>query len=389
MEAIHKVSQTALETAKKCRSAVLVRCPSYHPAEIRRALRAGLDHLDSPERLIRPGDMVLLKPNMLSAKSPESCVTTHPEVITAVGELVLDCRGKIVLGDSPAGMVKNLRRHWEKTGIWEAAQRLGIQPVSFEDCGIRSFTSPEGHIGIARTALETDVIINLPKLKTHQLTKQTGAVKNMFGTVPGFRKGDMHSRAPNALRFARFVVAVYQQVTPALTIMDAVTAMEGNGPSAGPPRQVNALLVAEDGLVLDYWAAKLINMDAAELPIFKAAVEAGLWDAQAPAPLWRGEDPQSLQVADFKPPDSSRIEKLPPFVVENLRKLIWVRPRVEPKLCSACGLCVDNCPEGAMKFHNGVPQIDYQRCIKCNCCDEICPELAIYQQMSFLARLLA
>lgn len=367
----------------------LVRCRSYDPIEVRKALRQGLDLLGSPERFIRPGDRILIKPNMLSAKEPERAVTTHPEIIIAVGEMVLDCGGKIVLGDSPAGAGNNLPKHWSKTGIADAAQKLGVKPVSFEEAGVKSFEVPGGFASISRIALEVDGIINLPKLKTHQLTRMTGAVKNMFGTVPGFRKSYIHSLAPASLAFSRFIVGIYRHVIPRLNIMDAVWGMEGNGPSSGQPRHVGALLLSEDALSMDRLAARIMGMEEARLPIFQAAVEAGLWNWNSRESAVIGIDLDEIVVPDFKPPDVSRLERIPPFVHRNLKRLIWIRPKADPKRCTACAICVDNCPMNAMEIKKEISRIDYSVCIKCGCCDEICPENAIYQEMSMLARLFA
>jgi uncharacterized protein (DUF362 family)/NAD-dependent dihydropyrimidine dehydrogenase PreA subunit len=348
-----------------------------------------LDSLDNPEQFIRPGDRILLKPNLLSAKSPDRAVTTHPEIITAVGEMVLDCRGKVIIGDSPAGMAKNIRHFWEKTGIAAAASRLNAELVCFEDEGIRSFKAPDGYVSIADIALEADAVINLPKLKTHMLTRMTGAVKNMFGVVPGFRKSYLHSLAPEPLPFCRFVIAVYRQVIPALNIMDAVIAMEGNGPSSGKPTRIGAILVSQDALALDQVAARLIGENVRDLPMFQAAAEAGLWNPDENSLILLGDDLTELIPQDFKPPDASRLERIPSFIKNNLKRIFWIRPRADRNLCSSCGLCIENCPQQAMHFVKDVPKIDYNRCIKCSCCDEICPENAIYQQMSLLAKLIS
>ncbi len=326
---------------------------------------------------------------MLSAKEPERAVTTHPEIIAAIGEIVLDCRGKVVLGDSPAGSPKNLQKHWDVTGINQVARRLGIEPVSFEDGGIKSFTAPGGFVSISHLAFEVDGIINLPKLKTHMLTRMTGAVKNMFGTVPGFRKSYLHSLAPEALPFSRFVVEVYRQVIPTLNVMDAVTIMEGNGPSSGSPRHLGGLLISENALALDSVAARIMGMEEAQLPIFVAAAETGLWNLNHNGVGVLGEDPSEVTLTDFRLPDVSRLERIPKFVQHSLKKLIWIRPKAIPGTCTACGICVENCPQQAMEIKKEVPWIDYSRCIKCGCCDEICPENAIYQEMSLVAKMLA
>ncbi|MCX6640044.1 MAG: DUF362 domain-containing protein [bacterium] len=367
----------------------LIRCRDYSAQSVKIALRRAFDAIGSPERFIRPGDRVLLKPNMLSAKEPERAVTTHPQIIEAMGEIVLDCRGKIVLGDSPAGAGRDLSYFWNKTGISAAAKRLGIEPTSFEDCGIKSIAAPGGFVCISRAALDVDSIINLPKLKTHLLTRMTGAVKNMFGCVPGYRKAGMHHQAPTPLSFSRLVISVYQQVIPALNVMDAVLAMEGNGPSSGSPRHLGAILVAEDALTVDSVAASLVTIDPKKLPIFQAAVERGLWSWDSDPIVVLGDKLDELRVTNFRVPDLSRLERIPGFVHKALQKVIWIKPRADQIACSSCSACVDNCPEQAMVMKNGIPKIDYKLCVKCGCCDEICPENAIQQEISLLARLIS
>jgi uncharacterized protein (DUF362 family)/Pyruvate/2-oxoacid:ferredoxin oxidoreductase delta subunit len=376
-------------TAYRKSPTALLRCPDYSAKSVRSALRRAMDYIGPLERFVRPGDSVLLKPNMLSAKEPERAVTTHPELIEAVGEMVLDCRGKIMLGDSPAGATKNIEHFWEKTGFSRAAKRLGIKPTSFEESGIKSFPAPSGHFSISRTVLEVDAIINLPKLKTHILTRMTGAVKNTFGCIPGYRKAGIHHQAPMPLPFSRFIFAIYQQVHPCLNIMDAIIGMEGNGPSSGTPRQLNAILVSEDGLALDSVAARLVKIELRKLPIFQAALEVNAWSFSDVDSQIIGDELGELQVESFKAPDISRMERIPKFVQKGLQKVLWIRPKADSSRCTSCRACIDNCPEEAMTLKDGIPKIDYQRCVKCGCCDEICPENAIYQNISPLAKLIS
>jgi len=375
--------------AKSISSIALAACRTYDPGNVRTTLHRSLEMIGSPERFIKPGDRILIKPNMLSAKEPEHAVTTHPEIIAAVGEIVLDCRGRIILGDSPGGAAKNIKNYWNKTGISAVAKRLNIEPVSFEKSSVKSFKAPGGFVNISTIALEADGIINLPKLKTHILTKMTGAVKNMFGTIPGFRKGFLHSLAPEPDDFAKFVFAAYKQVVPNLNIMDAIVGMEGNGPSSGQPRHIGAILISEDALALDSIAARIMGFDVRELPMFKAAVEAGYWQWDSdPVDLY-GDPIEEFIAHNFLLPDVSKLERLPDFVKNNLKRLIWIRPQANPEVCTACNLCVESCPVEAMSMVRDVPLIDYNVCIKCGCCDEVCPENAIEQKMSLLARLLA
>ena len=189
---------------------------------------------------VRPGERVLLKPNMLSAKAPEKAVTTHPEVLRGVIELVKEAGGIPLVGDSPG--IGGFRRVAEKSGILRVIEETGAEPVEFAETVEVAGQGVFRRFEIARPYMEADRIINIAKLKTHEMMTMTCAVKNLFGAVVGTGKAAWHLKAgADRGMFARMLLEIYLLRRPDLNIVDAITAMEGNGPGSGDPRHVGLL----------------------------------------------------------------------------------------------------------------------------------------------------
>lgn len=189
-------------------------CHSYDPEEVRESVTECIELLGGARRFASSGDRVLLKPNMLMAASPERHVTTHPSVIEAVAEVFLDLGAEVSIGDSPGGSFRNIERFWRATGILDVCRRLDIEPLNFEASG--SYIMGSGY-PISRPVVDSDLVVNLPKLKTHSMTIFTCAVKNMYGAVPGFGKADYHREHPRPSEFARRLLEIYLLTEPALT----------------------------------------------------------------------------------------------------------------------------------------------------------------------------
>jgi len=225
-------------------------CKTYEPDSVRRAVTAVLDPLGGIGRFVRPGMRVLLKPNLLTAADLERAITTHPAVVQAVVELVQKAGGIVLIGDSPSGPVGKGPQVWRGSGMLDLAERTGARLVPFDEV---SWKRLNGHdYFIARSVLEADLVINLPKLKTHNLTLYTGAVKNLFGTIPGTRKREVHFRAPGMQDFSLVLVDVLELVQPGLTLMDGVLGQEGNGPGmGGTPHWYECLAASADPVALD------------------------------------------------------------------------------------------------------------------------------------------
>ncbi len=361
----------------------LVRCESYSPAEVRKALEKGFGLLGGPERFVQRGERILLKPNLLAAAPPEKCVTTHPTVFRAAAEILSDAGARLTYGDSPA--VGSTARCAAKAGIADEARRLGIPAAEFALGETVSFEEARQNrrFVVARGVLEAEGIVSLPKFKTHGLEKITAAVKNQFGCIPGIRKAEFHMKLPDAFDFARMLVDLTRFVRPRVYVMDAVWTMEGNGPRNGKPRKMNVLAVSDDCVALDATACRLIGLDPASVPTIRLGEECGAGTSREREISVVGEEIGSLRVPDFDvdrgPVRPFRRMGLSRFVTNRL----VAKPCIVKELCVKCGVCVETCPARpkALDWPGGdrsVPPVyDYGRCIRCYCCQEVCPEGAI------------
>jgi uncharacterized protein (DUF362 family) len=250
---------------------VIQKCSDYEPERVREALQRCLAPLGGMAAYVSPGDRVLLKPNLLSGKPPEAAVTTHPEVVRAVALEVMEAGGEVHLGDSPA--VRSLAGVLKKTGIMPVVRELGIQMVPFRtperipvpDGGVyRSFL-------LAGEAIRYDLILNLPKFKTHGMMTLTLAVKNMFGTVVGAAKPGWHLQASETTRFADMLLDVWRALPPGLNIMDGITAMEGNGPGSGDPLDLGLLMASPSALAMDAVAGSIAGLGHERHPVLYQA----------------------------------------------------------------------------------------------------------------------
>ena len=357
------------------------RCDDYDAKRVRAAIEDSVSTMGGFP--VKSGDKVLLKPNLLTAKSPEKAVTTHPTVVSAAAEMVMDCGGIPYIGDSPSGSPGEAI--WSETGMADAARRLGIKLVNFTSAGSVDVQVRGNVYYLAGPALECDLLINLPKLKTHSLTLFTGAVKNLYGCLPGFQKGNWHRRAPKADDFCQVVVDVFSCFRPRINIMDGILAMEGDGPSNGRPRKLGLIIASNNAPALDSVASAIIGFDPDEIKTTKFAEMRGL-SGGGEEPIVTGVSPDAIGVKDFALPKDRYLRMIPTLAHEILGRFIWTRPEVDPDICSLCGACVENCPAKAMSENGDIPTINHKICINCYCCDEVCPDGAIRKRMSWLAK---
>jgi uncharacterized protein (DUF362 family)/Pyruvate/2-oxoacid:ferredoxin oxidoreductase delta subunit len=378
---------TRVRTATR-KTVSIVKCAGYAKEEIRSALERLLEPFGGIGAFVKPGQRVLLKPNLLSAKDPLRAVTTHPNLVEAVAEEVRNAGAVPFAGDSPGGAIRGIKRIWANTGMEEMAKRAGLELVNFEASGSKGIEFGRYTFYISKPVLDADVIINLPKLKTHSLTLLTCAVKNMFGVMPGFRKGEQHKRYPKPREFADMLVHLYKLVTPSLNIVDAVLAMEGNGPSSGSPRQLGILMAGEDGVAVDAVAARMVGFPEGFIDTTRIAAEMGLGEGRIENLSCIG-DAAGIAVEGFVLP-SNRIQKLVPRPLARIiAPLVWVKPLIMPTKCTGCGFCAESCPVQTINKDGAVYKIDDKRCIKCLCCHELCPESSIEIKLSWLARFIA
>ena len=373
----------------------LVRCHTYAHSQVLKAIQTGLDLLGGISAFARPGEKIVIKPNVLIGTSPDRGVTTHPAVFRAVGKLLSEAGARVYYGDSPSfGKCEvSLRR----SGLKQIGDEMGFiladfdsgRPVSHKDALlVKKFV-------IANGVLDSDGLISLPKLKTHGLVRFTGAVKNQFGCVPGLLKSQYHVKLPDPYDFATMLVDLNTLLRPRLYIMDGITAMEGNGPRSGEPKQLNVLLLSSDPVALDATACRIICLDPEIVPTSRPGEKSGLGTYHADGIELVGENIESFLCPSFDvirtPPAPSSGGRLRTFIKNRITE----RPVIDRTRCTMCGICVRMCPvePKAVDWHQGdssrPPKHDYDRCIRCYCCQETCPEGAISISSPLLGRVFA
>ncbi|NJC87967.1 MAG: DUF362 domain-containing protein [Desulfuromonas sp.] len=359
----------------------------YHPERVRTAMEQVLAPLGGMAAFIRPGQKVLIKPNLLSGKPPEKAVTTHPEIVRQAILLAQAAGGIVSVGDSPGiGKPEVVAR---KCGVLQVVEETGARFAPFLESVPVSVREGTFHqLEVAREVLDADVIINLPKLKTHQMMGYTGAVKNMFGSVVGMRKVRLHLQAgADPAFFALMLLELAEHFPPALSIMDAVIGMEGNGPGSGDPVRIGALLASPHPLALDTVATALVGFSERQVWTQRMARESGRPGSRMDEVTVIGPELASLRPKSFRPAPSSDIGfGLPAPAKRLLRNTLTARPEIDPR-CVRCGDCVRHCPPHAMLLDERGVRIDYHKCIRCFCCQELCPHGAIQTRQGGLLRI--
>jgi uncharacterized protein (DUF362 family)/NAD-dependent dihydropyrimidine dehydrogenase PreA subunit len=367
----------------------LLACPHY--SQVEGVLAHGINLLGGIDALC-PGERYLLKPNLLLGDSPERGSTTHPDFFNAAASLFTSRGYRLRYGDSPGfGSPQNAVH---ASGLSDIASSLGLELADFT-MG-KDIPNPDGHLikqfNLAQGLLGLDGVINLPKFKTHGLTRLTGAVKNLFGCLPGVQKAAFHARLQDEKRFGQMLVDLAELVKPRLHIMDAVWGMEGNGPRNGTLRNVGLVLISTNPHVLDHCAALLMNLDPMLVPTLEAAQERRLYHPDKVEVL--GESLEAHVMTDYLVNRSrSSTTGAHGFYLDLFKQWVTPRPYILAEKCTRCGRCVRVCPAKpkALGFQNGrttPPQYDYGDCIRCYCCQEMCPEEAIDIHTPFLGQFL-
>ena len=354
----------------------IVRCSDYDEAKISQALRNAIDLIGGMRAFVKEGDRVLLKPNLILGKPPEKAVTTHPSVVRAMIELVREAGGLPFVGDSPG--IGSAIGAAERSGLKRVADEMGCPLVDLQEPAVtekkkgRTFRRLE----IDRSVLEADVVINLPKWKTHSQILLTLGVKNLFGCIPGKRKALWHLQTGgDRKRFAEVLVDLYEVIQPGLTVLDGVLAMEGNGPSSGCPVPMGLILASADPLSLDQVVCDLLKIPRERLITNQVAFERGL--GRGPIEVV-GERVGDLIVGPFRLPSLSSVDwPLPRFLKRAIRNALSSRPAIYEAACQMCSRCIEICPAQALEKGEKTPVFDYEKCIRCYCCQEVCPEEAI------------
>lgn len=355
-------------------------CKSYEEKEVLRAVEKAIEDIGFE---IKEGSTVLLKPNVLMGAKPEKAITTNPAVIGAVCNILNRKKCKILIGES-CGFVKEggVLGAFEECGIAAVARKHNAALVSFGHEKIIKVENEKAVFAktmfLPKVFFDVDLIINLPKMKTHTLMLMTGAVKNLFGCIPGGRKQEYHAEARTKEKFANLLLDIWLNVKPQLSIMDGIEGMDGNGPSNGNVVHPNLILASDNAIALDIVAERIIGFEG-EVLTSKQALERKLIESDSIKVI--GEEPRFK----FRKPSSIRI-MIPDFLQGFVLKNAMAYPYPNPEKCKKCWNCVKACPVGAMKKRNETeaPYCDKKKCITCYCCQEMCPYDAIELKRSFL-----
>ncbi|KAB2952970.1 DUF362 domain-containing protein [Heliorestis acidaminivorans] len=372
---------------KKERLAVTA-CARYDQDEIDQAVQRLLDRLGDTEAIkaIQPGMRIALKPNLVMAKEPERAITTHPAVLSAVARLLLDKGAKPFIIDSPGGpaSARGLETLYTRTGMKEVAQQLGLE-LCYDMSEVEvplAGKSPIKKIYLLKAIVEADGLINLPKIKTHGQTGYTGAVKNLYGAIPGLRKAEYHFRLQERAIFSQLLLDLNELLKPLLHIADGVIGMEGDGPTGGVPKPFGYLFASSSPYALDHYVLSLIKLSDIETDL-QAQERALLGHFEV---LDGGEE---VQEVPFRPAKSRQVNFAENFLPRPLADFVSRRLRPLPSFhgdkCTGCRICLKSCPSQALTFQK-LPQLERAKCFGCLCCHELCPEGAISIRRSFLDR---
>ena len=317
---------------------------------------------------------VLVKPNLLGAFPPERGVTTDPRVISAIVQELKKCETEeIVVGDNSGSIHFDPLKIAKITGILDASEGCFMN-IAGEVVEVKVESKFIDALFISRIVKEADYVINVPKFKTHVLTTITGAIKNMFGIIPGGKKAQLHTISRSIKGFAEILVDIYQIRIPDLNIMDAIIGMEGAGPTNGKIRIINKIISSENGISLDSVMAAMMGLKPDTIELLQVAKERNLGETDISNIIVDGE----LEViSGFKTPNNGFLQRIRKTVAPHIFNHNKVIPIVDHNKCKICKKCIEVCPVSAMNLTNKFPEVDRKKCISCFCCDEHCPHGAI------------
>ena len=367
----------------------LLKCEEYSFLVIQEKMLEALDLLGLDPGMFA-GKRVVIKPNLLSATAPEKSVVTHPEFFRAALRMVRDHGGAPILCESPG--FQPLAKVMKKTGYDRIAEEEGCEVADPKATRILFYDGPcrFKRFEISSAVFDADLILNLPKFKTHGLTYMTGAVKNLFGLIYGLNKSQWHLKARSKEEFSEFLLDYYSALLNGfekrkafLHLMDAVVGMEGEGPGvAGRPRKIGALVAGESAVSVDAVATSVVGLRLKEALTVTLGEKRGLGAGSPERIDLRGAGLDAFKIRGYVPSKASGRSPVSawPLNTKLFKELLVEKPVPSKENCTLCYQCKAICPGkaiGESKGNSGVPAYDYEKCIRCYCCMEICPEAAI------------
>ncbi|MDR1378585.1 MAG: DUF362 domain-containing protein [Synergistaceae bacterium] len=375
------------------RKLILQRQGDYDREGIEATVNTIFRHFGGLGNFIKQGDQVLLKVNLVAGCEPERRVTTDPSVVRAVAKAVLEVGGHPVIADSPG--LDNFLKAAEKAGLLDVARDLDVPCVELTD-SIPLSVTPDAtfrKIEVARRVLESDAIINLPKMKTHAQMLLTLGVKNLFGCVVAQRKAEWHySVGLRRERFASLLLDIWNGIRPTLTILDGVVGMDGRGPTNGKPFPYGIMAGAQDALTMDFWLCRMMGVRLEDYPLWQAANLRGMSQCKLDDNDLAGDFPayhiwESLEIPKLDSLNLVPILSKLPFA-KFLEQALMSRPYHRSDRCIVCGKCAAICKAQAISMNGKKLIFDYRKCIRCYCCHEMCPVDAIGFQDGLLMKLM-
>ena len=369
----------------------VVRCKTYDGEAVKPALEEAVNAVNGLD-FVKSGMKIIIKPNLVSFKKPDAAATTHPALLEALVEMLLARGADVTIGDSPGGphSLPLLNRVYAATGM-DRLEKLGAKLN--RNMNEKTVDFPEGKVLKNFTYTEyldeADAIIDFCKLKSHGMLGMSAAVKNLFGTIPGLKKPEVHYKFQNDAEFVDMLVDLNEYFKPRLAICDAVVGMEGNGPTAGTPRQIGAIIASKSTYYADVVGAELIGMNIDGLPTLQAAYERGFAPASSKNLRLYG-DIRALTVDDFKAPPVRGLSFMRKGNVLHFisKAALEHKPTLKKRLCAGCGECARMCPAKAIEMKNKKPHINREKCIRCFCCQEFCPRAAMVAHRPLAAKVL-
>lgn len=361
----------------------LSRCGGYAPEELFRQVEESFDMLGVWDE-IKPGMTVVIKPNLVMSSKPGNAIATHPALVAAVGKCVQKAGADVVIAESPGGPYTPaaMKAVFRGCGYTDMAKDCGF--TLYTDCKSREVSLPGAvrcrQLSVVEPFLTREYLIDMAKLKTHSMVGFSGAVKNLFGTVPGLQKPELHCRFPEKQPFSEMLVDLCDFLKPDLCFLDGILAMEGNGPTGGRPRNLGVLGASKSPYALDVCGAALIGLEPESVLMLKEADRRGLGPISPEECQLVKESVEALAQPDFLKAEASStdfIDRLPKFLRPAAKKIATPTPKIRKADCVGCGKCAESCPQHTIVIRDGKAVIDYKKCIRCFCCHEMCPKHVI------------
>jgi uncharacterized protein (DUF362 family)/ferredoxin len=353
------------------------KCISYDATQ--EALTALFKSSGFPDSSLK-GKNVVIKPNLLSDKEPDRAVTTHPEVVRGVVRALKKCGAVPSVSDSPCSAVK-IEKVWDKTGMLALCKEENVELINAEKSGSVTFAFEGTSYSIAKPFMDADAIVNVPKLKTHVLTSMTAGVKNLYGTIPGYQKAQLHKRFPDVQSFSRLLASLHGNCTPVFNILDAITGMQGEGPSAGERYDFGFLAASPSAVALDFALAHLLGIPTRAVPYLPMLSAPASPEQFMDKLIFEGDLDKSDRF-EIRTPSTVRARLIPGWLIKLIDPFVWIRPKFMDS-CIHCGRCIEACPVKALSFDNDKNVVLSPKvCIGCCCCHEICPVSAVEMTQS-------